>query len=308
MADLNKDAISRKGQKRKKYSLAVKKEVIAYAETHGNRPASCQFQVDEKRVREWRGNKATIEGLITTKKGKERSRLTGGGRKPLSTELEEVLLGWIEIRRSRGLRVSRKLTMKKAEIIYGDLTKDMENVDEDFKASRGWLEKFMKRNGLSLRRKTSVAQQDPERLVAKVVSYIIQVRRLQEKQSYAPLHIIAMDETPVWCDMVSETTIDATGKKTITLKTTGHEKSRVSVCLAAKADGTKLKPSAISKRALVKHCSRKKLTGSLCQEGVLSTFRRQIFAGISRSKLHALRSTMSGLEVWGFMKKRQLGI
>ena len=40
MADLNKDAISHKGQKRKKYSLAVKKEVIAFAETHGNRPAS----------------------------------------------------------------------------------------------------------------------------------------------------------------------------------------------------------------------------------------------------------------------------
>ena len=208
-----------------------------------------RFQVDEKRVGEWRGNKATIEGLITTKKGKERSRLTGGGRKPLSTELEEVLLGWIESRRHRGLRVSRKLTMKRAEIIYGDLTKDMEKVDEDFKASRGWLEKFMKRNGLSLRRKTSVAQQDPERLVAKVVSYIIQVRRLQEKQSYAPSHIIAMDETPVCCDMVSETTIDATGKKTITLKTTGHEKSRVSVCLAAKADGTKLKPMVVFKGA-----------------------------------------------------------
>ena len=30
-------------------------------------------------------------------------------------------------------------------------------------------------------------------------------------------------------------------KKTITLKTTGHEKARVSVCLAAEADGTKLK-------------------------------------------------------------------
>ena len=237
MADLNKDAISHKGQKRKKHSLAVKKESIPYAETHGNQPASRQFQVHEKRVREWPGNKATIEGLITTKKGKERSRLTGGGRKPLSTELEEVLLGWIESRRSRGLCVSRKLTMKKAEIIYGDLTKDMENVDEDFKASRGWLEKFMKRNGLSLRRKTSVAQQDTERLVAKVVSSIIQVRCLQE------------DETPVWYGMVSETTIDATGKKTITLKTTGHEKSRVSVCLAAKADGTKLKPMVVFKGA-----------------------------------------------------------
>ena len=36
--------------------------------------------------------KAAIKGLITTKKGKERSRLTGDDRKPLNTELEEVLL------------------------------------------------------------------------------------------------------------------------------------------------------------------------------------------------------------------------
>ena len=136
----------------RKYGISWRRKTNPYFlkiyNNFGNRPASRRFQVDEKRVRVWRGNKATIEGLITTKKGKERSRLTGGGRKPLSTELEEVLLGWIESRRSRGLRVSRKLTMKKAEIIYGDLTKDMENVDEDFKASRGWLEKFMKKKWL----------------------------------------------------------------------------------------------------------------------------------------------------------------
>ena len=38
--------------------------------------------------------------------------------------------------------------------------KESNKVDaEDFKASRGWLSQFMKRNGLSLKRKTSVAQQ-----------------------------------------------------------------------------------------------------------------------------------------------------
>ena len=58
-----------------------------------------------------------------------------------------------------------------------------------------------------------------------------------------------MDETPAWCDMVSETTIGAVGKKTITLKMTSHEKARVSVCLAAKADGTKLKPMVVFKGA-----------------------------------------------------------
>ena len=65
---------------------------------------------------------------------------------------------------------------------------------------------------------------------------------MQEKNQYSANNIIAMDETPVWSDMVSQTTVDRVGKRTITMKTTGHEKSRVSVCLAAKADGTKLKP------------------------------------------------------------------
>ena len=157
------------------------------------------------------------------------------------------MLEWIENRRSRGLRVSCKLIMKKAEITHRDMTENNLVDGDDFKASRGWLCRFMKRNGLSLRRKTSIAQQDPERMAAKLVSYVIQVRRLQEKHKYRPSDIIAMDETPVWCDMISETTVDTTGKKTITLKSTGHEKARVSVCLAAKADGTKPKPMVVFK-------------------------------------------------------------
>ena len=59
------------------------------------------------------------------------------------------------------------------------------------------------------------------------------------KHPFKASDIIAMDETPIWTDMVSDTTVDVTGKKTVTVKITGHEKSRVSVCLAAKADRTK---------------------------------------------------------------------
>lgn len=58
-----------------------------------------------------------------------------------------------------------------------------------------------------------------------------------------------MDETPVWSDMVSSTTVDVSGVKTVTIKTTGHEKCRVSVCLSAKANGTKLRPMTVFKGA-----------------------------------------------------------
>ena len=87
-------------------------------------------------------------------------------------------------------------------------------------------------------------------MVAKVVSDVIQARRLQEKHKYKASDIIAIDETPVWCNMFSEIgTVHATGKKSITLKSTGHERARASVCLAAKANGTKLKPLVVFKEA-----------------------------------------------------------
>ena len=99
--------------------------------------------------------------------------------------------------------------------------------EEEFKASCGWLEKFMRRNHFSHQRKTTVVQKDPDRLVAKIVAYVLHVWRLQSKSNYDQCNITAMDETPIWTDMVTETTIDTIGAKTVILKTTGHEKSRV---------------------------------------------------------------------------------
>lgn len=75
MADINKDAISHKGKKMKKYSLSLMKEVIAHAEIQGNQPASNQFSVDERRIREWQANKNDIERLLGAANGKQWSRL-----------------------------------------------------------------------------------------------------------------------------------------------------------------------------------------------------------------------------------------
>ena len=42
--------------------------------------------------------------------------------------------------------------------------------------------------------------------------------------------------------MVADTTVESVGKKKdIPMKTKGHEKFRVGVCLAVKGDGTKMK-------------------------------------------------------------------
>ena len=107
----------------------------------------------------------------------------------------------------------------------------------------------MRRNGLSLRRKTTVSQKDPSRLIDKLISYILYIRRLSANFYYAPANIIAMDESAVWADLVSDTTVEKTGARTVTMKSTGYEKMRVSVCLTAKSDGTKSKPFLVFKGA-----------------------------------------------------------
>ena len=56
-----------------------------------------------------------------------------------------------------------------------------------------------------------------------------------------------MNETHVWSDMVSDTTVDKTGARTVTMKSTSHGKCRVSACLTTKADGSKLKPFIVFK-------------------------------------------------------------
>ena len=92
-------------------------------------------------------------------------------------------------------------------------------------------------------------QEDPHYLIDKLLSYILQVRRLSQRHKYQPSCIIAMTETPVWDDMVSNTTVDRVGASSINLKTTGHEKVMVTVCLSARADGTKVKPFIVFRAA-----------------------------------------------------------
>ena len=56
-----------------------------------------------------------------------------------------------------------------------------------------------------------------------------------------------MDETPLWLDMPGETTITRVGEQSVPIRTTGHEKARFTVVLAAMADGRKLKPFVVFK-------------------------------------------------------------
>lgn len=72
----------------------------------------------------------------------------------MDLQLEKELL-CIEERGSNMSRVSQKPIMYKAKTMYNERVGD-----EGFKASNGWFEKFLNRNGLSLKTKATVVQKD----------------------------------------------------------------------------------------------------------------------------------------------------
>ena len=74
-----------------------------------------------------------------------------------------------------------------------------------FVASRGWCENFMRRQGLSLRRKP--AQKDPSYMIDRSVSYVMHVNQHQKQFTFHDSDFITMDETAVWNDMVSNSTV-----------------------------------------------------------------------------------------------------
>ncbi|VDM47010.1 unnamed protein product [Toxocara canis] len=86
----NGERPSQKGRKLKQYVLEEKLDIIDYAKVIGNRAAGREFNVAESSIREWRKNEQRLRSMFET--APERSRLDGGGRRPVSEDLEKSLV------------------------------------------------------------------------------------------------------------------------------------------------------------------------------------------------------------------------
>ena len=234
----NKKAHNRLPQKkRRQWNVREKLMVIHYLEFNGNnkRGTAKRFNIQPKQIRDWYNNKDT---LLQTAPHVAKIHL---GKPAKYINLEDDLFEWVSERRANQNVVSRKMITKKAI----DLSKNKEFLKNHpdvikFKFSSRWLDGFLSRHNLSNRRRTTVAQHLPSDLVEKqniFLSYVL-YRRIQH--DYPLKYIGNMDETPMWFDLPSNTTIDNKGTKTVNIRTTGHERSSFTVVLACMADGTKL--------------------------------------------------------------------
>uniref|UniRef100_A0A914MTJ7 Transposase n=1 Tax=Meloidogyne incognita TaxID=6306 RepID=A0A914MTJ7_MELIC len=86
----------------------------------------------------------------------------------------------------------------------------------------------MKRNSFVLRCLTTTCQRPPENYIEAIAKFIVHIEKRRKEISFSEL--MAMDETAVWFDDPGGRCVDTRGVKDVTVRTTGHEKMRITVC------------------------------------------------------------------------------
>lgn len=219
------------------YTAGFKLKVVEFALDHGKRAAGRKFDVDEKCVRRWCNQK---DALKTTSSKRRAFR----GKPCKYPELEEELFRYAMEVRNNGYALTTDMLRVKTQA----LARARSIPREEFKGSVGWLRRFLKRKGLSFRRRTMLCQRLPPDYTDKVLNFQRYVIGMRHEHNYMLSEIANADQTPVWFDCPENCTVELKGKKSVSVRTTGAERQRCTVMLCVTADGRKLPPYVILKR------------------------------------------------------------
>uniref|UniRef100_A0A672HC27 HTH CENPB-type domain-containing protein n=1 Tax=Salarias fasciatus TaxID=181472 RepID=A0A672HC27_SALFA len=190
-------------QQRRSYDANFKLMVINAAESSNYCQAARRYGVAECRVRYWRAQKERLQNANTMRKAFR------GPKSGLFREIDRRVSEYVSEKRNEGMPITRAVIQLKAL----EIANELKIPPTEFKASLGWCKRMMRRNGLALRRKTSLAQRLPSDFREKLLSYQRYVLGLRKKHHYPLDQMGNTDQTP---------------------------KSRITVMLTCLADGTKL--------------------------------------------------------------------
>ena len=225
------------------YTLRQKLEVVGYAKAHTDAEAARHFGIPRTTLGAWKGLELQPKDRKKSqnRKGKHVRKGTHSGR-PLSYSeaIEDQLLQWILEARDQQLPIQRKTIQRRALAL-------IKPQQPQFRASEGWLQKFLKRHSLSLRRTTSIQQKLPADLEKKLERFMQDVKALREIHQFPDNLIINMDETPIYFDMPKAHTIAKTGAREVRVRGTKGGKKRVTFVVTCSAAGQMLKPMVVFK-------------------------------------------------------------
>ena len=131
------------------YLPKQKRTVVAYTKVRSVTAATKHFSIPRTTINRW-----MVDGYFNREVSKKGIKMGAGRPITYSAEIEEQILIWVLENRDLQLPITIPLLQAKAlELLKED--------HPNFKASSGWVHKFMNRHSLVLRAKTSMAQELP---------------------------------------------------------------------------------------------------------------------------------------------------
>ena len=235
-AKVDSDKGKRKVVKR---TIEVKKEIAAKYES-GVRVSDLATQFGMA--------KSTISTILKNKEVIKAADVAKGvtvitiQRPQIIEEVEKLLIVYIRDRELRGDSISESLICEKALEIYDDLLKKNPSTSAgdnfEFKASRGWFEKFRKRSEIhNIVRHGEAASSNKE----EAEKFVVEFSDMIKTEGFLPQQVFNADETGLfWKKMPSRTYITKEEKSL-----PGHKpmKDRLTLLLCGNASGDfKIKP------------------------------------------------------------------
>lgn len=224
---------------RRSFNREFKLAVIEwfYANNKNVLQTASKFQIDRKQVRQWTRN----EEKIRKQKRKSKSSRSSNPKYPL---LEKRLQEEFRERRTQGKIVKKWWFISRARQILSEL----HPTETTFKFSDRWFSGFCRRNKLTLRRKTHVAQKSPSLLEDSVKKFHAKLQRERKRGTYKLGDIANMDQTPLPFVLNDGKTYDPKGSKEVwcTSGPSGLDKRQCTVQLTIFGDGVpRVKPTVI---------------------------------------------------------------
>ena len=140
-----------------------------YADKHGNRAAERHFgsPPTEKMIREWRKQRKDLNKAVKSKK-------TLRSCAPKWPKLEACVKNRIIEHRKNGIAVAMKIILIETRRLAIEMS------ITDLAGTTLWCERFMRRNSLCMRTKTTIAQKLPREYERKIIEfhkYVINMRK-----------------------------------------------------------------------------------------------------------------------------------
>ena len=218
--------------KRKSYTREKKLEVVAWFFENGRNVSktASHFSIHRKQISCW----VKEENLIREQKRNSKSRRKRGAKFPsMESKLHQEFLQL----RKEGKSAKHWWFTSRARQFMQELHPDKA---DDFKYSDRWFQRFCKRYGISLRRKTHTSQKAPSDLRKPIENFHAKLLRERKRGTYKLADLANMDQTPLPFVLEDNKTYATKGSDEIWCATgsSGLDKRQCTVQLTIFANGS----------------------------------------------------------------------